>query len=514
MKKLFFNVLFLILVLSFNGKSQELAFESTPESLKRHKCPEWFRDAKFGIWAHWGPQSVPMQGDWYARQMYVQGTGKNLYHVKNYGHPSKFGYKDIIELFKPDKLDFDRLMGLYKQAGAKYAVILAVHHDNFDLWDSKYHEWNSVNKGPKRDLVGEFRTAALNHGLRFGVSQHNSRSYSWFQTNKGADSEGPMKGIPYDGNDPNYEALYHPHSDDKNFATPLDPPKAWRDNWLARTKDLIDKYHPDHMYFDGAIPFYGEDKGKTGMELISYYYNKNMEWNNGKLEGVLCTKWIENHGILIKGATMLDIEGGSASGIEKEPWQTDMSLGDWFYQTGRKYQTVECIIRTLVDIVSKNGNLLLNIPMKPDGTLDASGEAFLNDMGEWMTINGEALYGTRPWLVFGEGPSLNDKVSQDVIYKTGDLRFAARGNNELSVFLLNWPQNNRLVIRSLAKTTDSKANVEKVEMYGQQGTCKFRQTAEGLEVVLPEKKSCNYVWTLKVTGENLLDFNPIRADKK
>ena len=228
-------------------------FEPTKDSLRAYACPVWFRDAKFGIYVHWGPTSVPAIDGWYARNMYVEGHRAYRFHLKTYGHPSVFGYKDIIPLWKAERFDPDRLVALFKRAGAKYFTPCAVHHDNFDLWDSQHHKWNSVNMGPKKDITGLWREAALKHGLRFGITTHLARSYSWFNTNKGKDQEGPLAGVPYDGNDPTYQDLYFEPHGDTDLRHPRNPPESWRRNWARRIKDLIDRYQPDHIYFDGAI---------------------------------------------------------------------------------------------------------------------------------------------------------------------------------------------------------------------------------------------------------------------
>jgi alpha-L-fucosidase len=228
-------------------------FEPTWDSLKQYRCPDWFRDAKFGIWAHWGPQCAPMVGDWYARQMYLQGHPQYEHHVRTYGHPSKVGFKDIIELWKGEKFDPAALIDLYKGAGARYFISMGVHHDNFDLWNSKHHRWNAVNFGPRRDIVGAWKRAAEAVGLRFGVTEHLERSWSWFNTNKGCDSYGPYAGVPYDGNDPAYEDLYFPQHDDTSYAYPANPPEAWTKGWLQRIQDLVDSYEPDLLYSDGAV---------------------------------------------------------------------------------------------------------------------------------------------------------------------------------------------------------------------------------------------------------------------
>lgn len=473
-------------------------FEPTWESLGAYECPEWFRDAKLGMWAIIGPQCVPMQGDWYARHMYIEGHRQNKYHVEHYGHPSEFGYKDIIELFNPEKLDYDRLLGLYKEAGAKYAVILAVHHDNFDLWNSTHHEWNSVKKGPKRDLVGEFRDATRKHGLRFGVTTHLARSYTWMQTNKGADKKGSKAGVPYDGNNPENADLYHPpYAESSRY--PADPPKAWSDAWFFRVKDLIDQYQPDLMYFDGGYPF---ADGEVGRRLVAHYYNANASWHGGRNEAAMCIKkWPgdSNHGQFRDGTCVRDVERGGLPEIDEHPWQTDTCIGQWYYRTGVKYKSVGHVVQMLVDIVSKNGNLLLNVPLHPDGSIDAEEEALLQGMGAWMKVNGEALYGTRPWRVFGEGPT---KVSsghfkeEEVAYTGHDMRFAVKGDS-LFAYVLAWPEDGKVTVISLANGKEAEV-VESVSLVGHKGALEWARDGAGLHVELPEKAPCDCVFTLEI----------------
>ncbi len=248
-------------------------FEATRESLKQYHVPEWFRDAKFGIWAHWGPQSAAEDGDWYARNMYIQGSEQYKYHVATHGHPSKFGFKDVIPTWKANKFDPDHLIGLYKKAGAKYFVSMGVHHDNFDLWNSKHTRWNAVNMGPQKDVVGMFRQAALREGLKFGVSEHLWISYKWFAVSHGSDKTGPLAGAPYDGVDPANADLYH-ESACAQFATGKlqwgseGIPDSWRKHWFARIKDLVDNYQPDLLYTDGALPF-----EEYGLSLVAHHYN-------------------------------------------------------------------------------------------------------------------------------------------------------------------------------------------------------------------------------------------------
>jgi alpha-L-fucosidase len=495
-------------------------FDSSWESLEKYDVPEWFKDAKFGIWAIIGPQAVPMEGDWYARNMYTEGHAQYKAHIKKYGHPSEFGYKDIISLFKPAKLDYDKLVGMYKNAGAKYAVILAVHHDNFDLWNSKHHEWNSVKKGPKRDLVGEFRDATLKHDLRFGVTTHLARSYSWLQTSKKSDKKGPKAGVPYDGADPKYESLYHrPFKD--SYVYPVNPPEEWQLEWYLRVKDLIDSYQPDLLYFDGSFPF--DSDGIAGRRLVSHYYNANAKLHEGNNEAAMCIKkhTIKN-GAFRDGTCVLDIERGSTKGMSEQYWQTDTCIGGWYYTAGTKYKTVGDVARMMLDIVSKNGNLLLNIPLHPNGSIDAEEEAFLVGIGKWMDVNGQGIYGTRPWLIFGEGPSLEKSaisghfggVKDVQSYLPGDLRFICKGENELYAFMMAWPQDNTLTIRSLAKPLSNKTKIQKVSMLGHSSNLGFQQTSEGLVIELPETKPCEHAWGIRIDGMNLKDFATITPGSK
>ncbi len=485
-------------------------FDTTWDSLVAYGAPEWFRDAKFGIWAIIGPQCVPLQGDWYARNMYREGSRQYEHHVRTYGHPSKFGYKDFIARFDPEKLDYDRLVGLYQRAGAKYAVILAVHHDNFDLWDSKHHEWDSVEKPPHRDLVGEFRKAALKHDLRFGVTTHLARSYSWLQTSHGADKKGPMKGIPYDGADPAYQSLYHPPFQE-SARYPSDPPDSWKLQWYLRVKDLIDQYQPDLMYFDGGYPF---DEGLIGRRLVAHYYNANSGWHGGRNEAAMCIKkWPvgSGHGQFRDGTCVQDIERGRADNLRDLPWQTDTCIGGWYYREGIRYKTVAQVVHMLIDIVSKNGNLLLNIPLHPNGSIDGEEEAFLKGMGEWMSVNGQGLYGTRPWVVSGEGPTTyhgGHFKEEALAYTPQDIRFTAKGDTELYAFFMAWPEDGRLSVQLLAETAGARGVIEKVELLGHEGNLSYSRTSEGLSVELPAARPCEHAWALCITGRKLRDFEP------
>lgn len=486
-------------------------FNSTAESLATYKCPVWFRDAKFGIWAHWGPQSVPMAGDWYARYMYSQDDprdkrGQYKDHIARYGHPSVNGWKDIIPLWKAEKFDPDRLMALYKNAGAKYFVSMGVHHDNFDLWNSKYQHWNAVKMGPRRDIVGDWQKAAKKLGMPFGVSEHLAASFTWWQSSHGSDKTGPMSNIPYDGADPKFEDLYHWKASvgDKAWYT---TDERFFKEWYRRISDLLETYHPDLLYSDGGLPF-----GNYGRTLLANYYNESIKLHGG-LEAVYNCK-DHRSGELIMGSCVQDMERGLLPGINSEPWQTDTSIGDWFYNsnwktndTGGMYRSPEWVIHTLVDIVSKNGNLLLNVIQRPDGTIDAEVEQLLEAVGAWLKINGDAIYGTRPWTTFGEGPALKVMTGghwkEDFEFTAQDIRFTTKKSN-LYAITLGVPTDAKLRIFSLAK---QKCKVSKIELLGYDGKIKWAQTDNVLEVDLPANYKPSIGLTLKITGDNIVSVN-------
>jgi alpha-L-fucosidase len=471
------------------------SFTSDIESFRSYSYPAWFRDAKFGIWAHWGPQAVPRQGDWYARKMYEsniidrrtnQSTGKPgreyLYHLEHYGHPSKFGYKDIIPLWKAERWDPEKLMALYKRVGARYFVSMASHHDNFFLWDSKIHRWNSVKMGPMKDVVGLWQQAAKKEGLRFGVSEHLGASYTWFQPSHGSDPGGPLKGVPYDGANPEYQDLYHPKTAPDDFAW-LTKDSANQQNWLASITELIDMYQPDLLYSDGELPF-----GEVGRQMLAHYYNQDIVKNNGFLEAVYTCKHLISEGRWVR-----DIERGAMDSISVDPWQTDTSIGDWYYRTGQKYMTGTEVIQMLVDIVSKNGNLLLNVVQTPEGDLEPDVLAILEEIAEWIPANGEGIYDTRPWKIYGEGPSIKKQEKgvfggvRDVRpYEAADTRFTVKGET-LYAFCMNKPTAD-IKITSLGKSsalTDKK--VKSVSMLGSGEKLNWKQEDEALIISKPVK---------------------------
>ena len=465
-------------------------YRPTNSSFSPYHCAEWFRDAKFGIWAHWGPQSVPRQGDWYARDMYIQGHSHYEYHLAHYGHPSKFGYKDIIQLWKAEKWDPEKLMALYKKAGARYFVSMGAHCDNFMLWNSKIHRWNSVQMGPHKDMVGLWQQAAKKQGMYFGVSEHLGYSYNWMQASHGADTSGPYKGVPYDGNDPRYQDLYHSKKTSNEHGW-MTENRQWIREWFDDLKELVDTYHPDLLYSDSKFPY-----GQTGRNMLANFYNGNLAFNKGVSTAVYTCKEPS------EGKWVQDIERGVQDSIISYPWQTDTSIGDWYYRTGQQYKSATDVIRLLVDVVSKNGNLLLNIVQTPEGEVEPDLVRTLNEIGNWMAVNGEGIYGSRPWKVYGErsinaepmGTGQRKKYDENYQYTDQDIRFTTKGS-DLYAFCLVSPEK-QFVIRSLgALSKYNSGKIGSVTMLGSDPKLTWIQQDDALVI----KKTTNMPqW--KVTG--------------
>jgi alpha-L-fucosidase len=476
-------------------------FVGTRQSLSAYEIPEWFRDAKFGIWAHWGPQSAVEAGDWYARNMYMEGSPQYNYHCETYGHPSKFGFKDTIPNWKAERFEPAELMKLYKKAGAKYFMSMGVHHDNFDLWNSKHQHWNAAQMGPKKDIVGLWRKAAIDEGLKFGVSEHLWITCKWFSTSHGHDVLGPDAGVSYDGADPKNFDLY---VDSDEVQTKLDwnesnIPEWWKRHWYARMRDLLDNYQPDLLYTDGALPF-----EEIGLSLVAHHYNANAKRHGGKTEAVYTSKRPQD---TEKGIATYDVERGLVDQIWPRPWQTDTCIGDWHYKRGVKYKSPKTVIDLLVDIVSRNGNLMLNFPLPARGELDVEERNVLAGITDWMGVNAEAIHGTRPWKIFGESPvvvetpaqaaSFNEKQRKEL--GTADIRFTTKGDT-LYAFVMGWPEY-QAVIRPLASHTALRVGkIQNVELLGFDGKLEWSQDDSGLKVLTPAKKPCDHAVVFKVTG--------------
>lgn len=484
-------------------------------SLNAWECPEWFENAKFGIWAHWGPQCQAEDGDWYARNMYIKGSGQYNYHVSHYGDPSVYGLKDLCNDWKAANWNPDSLIHLYKSVGAKYFMTLGQHHDNFDLWNSTYQEWNSVNVGPKKDIVKGWADACTKYGLPLGISMHGSHTWSWMEPSQDFDgnltkedgyklnADGTEKW--WKGMDP--QELYaqnHTVSNGLDWgwgSTVAKPSTANKKKFQNRVLEAINNYNPKMLYFDDTVlPFYGCDES-IGLNIVSDFYNHAAKQNNGNADVVVMGKILNESQ---KDAMLWDVERGIPDQIQAKHWQTCSCIGEWHYcrdyYTYNRYKTAQQVIDMLVDIVSKNGNLLLSIPIRADGTLDSKEYNVLKGIKAWMDINSSSIYGTRPWTTCGEGPlteSANPLAGQgfneNITYSNKDVRYAQR-NDTLFATIMQWPT----ISTATATKTFTMANlgfcskyftkkVGKVSLLGY-GEVAFKNSADGLVITLPTQK--------------------------
>ena len=507
-------------------------YEPSWESLSQYEVPEWFRDAKFGIWAHWGPQCVEGSGDWMAREMYHEGNRKYKHHREHYGHQSEVGFKDILPLFRAERWQPDSLVAFYKRVGARYFFALGNHHDNFDLWDSQYQPWNSVRIGPKRDLLAGWKAAADKAGLPFGISFHADHAWRWYESAQRSDKEGEYKGIPYDGKltkadgagkwweglDPqDLYAQNHPLSqdswDNNSIHRQWDwthgavlPTSAYVTNFHDRTLDAINRYAPELIYFDVTVmPF--DSISDCGLRIAAHHYNRSMARNGGDNRAVMFGKILNEQQ---RRAIVWDVERGAPNKAIPEPWQTCTCLGNWHWNEHTSqvngYKKAPQVIKLLADIVSKNGNLLLSVPLRADGTFDEHERKILEEIGAWMQQNGEAIYATRPWAVFGEGPV----AEQDIAMKgqgfnegaysqmdSREIRFTQTASH-LYAIALGWPEDGKVTIRSLAKGSALfPSKIRQIELLGY-GKVNFRRTADGLVVTLPTQPVNGIAPVLKI----------------
>ncbi len=492
------------------------SYEPTWESLSQWECPEWFRDTKFGIWAHWGPQCQAESGDWYARHMYYPGEWQNRFHVEHYGDPAQYGLKELIRDWKAEEWNPDELVRLYKEAGAQFFMTLGQHHDNFDLWDSPYQEWNSVNIGPKRDIVGEWAKACKKYKLPLGISMHGSHAWTWLEGAQAYDgnlTKTDGKGQWWEGMDP--QALYaqrHEHSTGWEKAGSIHsqwewkngasiPSQAYMQKFQDRVLQCINKYEPKILYFDDTVlPFYGCND-QIGMNILAHFYNHNANRHKGKADVVVTGKILkENH----KQAMMWDVERGIPDRCQPMPWQTCTCIGSWHYDRGiynrNGYKSAATVIRMLVDVVSKNGTLLLSIPVRANGTIDEKERAIVNDIKAWMDINKKSIYGTRPWKTFGEGPlaessnPLNAQgFNEGIKYSAQDVRYVQKGKNHIYATIMMWPKAGDFTLKALKDE-----RVKGVRLLGY-GKLKFRQSGEGLVVTLPAEHPNEIAPVLAIT---------------
>jgi alpha-L-fucosidase len=497
-------------------------------SLRTYETPEWFRDAKFGIWAHWGAQCEPEHGDWYARNMYIEGSRDYTYHVAEFGHPSKVGFKDVIHRWQAAKFDPDSLLAFYKENGARYFMALANHHDNFDNFKSTYQPWNSVALGPRKDLIGGWASAARKLGLRFGVSVHASRAWSWYEPAQGADTKGDLAGVPYDGRltkadgqgqwwdglDPQdlYAQNHKPGAKLIWTWNPAEgsstPDAAYMAKFFNRTKQLWDDYRPDLIYFDDTVlPFHGVTD-EVGLTLAAHFYNSSIALH-GRNEAVMTAKML---GEAERQAMVYDIERGKAEAIMPRPWQTDTCIGSWHYDreifVNHRYKSAASVVRMLADIVSKNGNLMLSVPLQRDGTPDSDEIEIVKGIGAWLKGNGEAIYGTRPWKIYGEGPSTvkaekgqfgGQSDVQKAAFTPEDIRFTqSKDGRTVYAIVLEIPADRQVTIKSLAAGTPHWAGeIRSVSLVGA-GDLRFSRDQAGLHVTLPETMARAIAFAIRI----------------
>jgi alpha-L-fucosidase len=463
-------------------------FQPTWESItNKFQTPKWYQDAKFGLFIHWGAYAVPAFGsEWYPRNMYVTNSPEFAHHVATYGPQSQFGYKEFFQQFKAEKFDATAWAKLFQEAGVKYVVPVAEHHDGFPMYDSELTDWTAKKLGPNRDVIAQQAKAFRKAGIVFGASSH--RAEHWFFFDNGMYFNSDVR-------DPRFADLYGPAVNKRTSEAQAEPPtKEFLDDWLLRSCEIVDKYRPEVLYFDWWIcqPVF-QPYLKT---FAAYYYNRGVDWK--KQVAINFKEW---EGISFpRGAGVFDMERGAAADIQPDFWQTctSVSRNSWGYITNHVYKDTGEIVDELVDIVSKNGTMLLNIGPKADGTIPEREQQMLREIGAWLKINGEAIYGTRPWTKFGEGPtqtaagSFSDKEKPP--FTAEDFRFTTKGKT-LYAIALAWPSNGKLLIKSLA-TTD----VKRVELLGHKGKLQWTLSAAGLAVALPENAPCDFAVALKISG--------------
>jgi alpha-L-fucosidase len=463
-------------------------FRSSWDSLAGFKVPQWYQDAKFGVFIHWGVYSVPAyDNEWYPRNMYLESSPVFQYHVKTYGLQIKFGYKDFIPRFTAEKFDPDQWARLFRKAGARFVIPVAEHHDGFPMYDCSLTDWSAAKMGPKRDVLGLLAGAIRRHGMVFGASSHRAEHWWFF--------EGGMQ-FPSDVKEPRNAGLYGPAMPRKTaFGDESQPNQAYLDDWLARTAELVEKYRPQIVWFDWWIeqPVFEPYRRK----FAAYYYNRAVQWGR---EAAINYK----NAAFPETAAVLDVERGQFGDIRSRFWQTDTSISkrSWGYIRNDEFKTADSIVDDLVDIVSKNGALLLNVGPSADGTIPEQAEKILLEIGQWLAVNGEAIYGTRPWKIFGEGPTQvvpgSFKDTERAAFTSEDFRFTAK-DGTLYAIALAWPAGGRLVIKSLAEGSPyAGPPIRSVQLLGSDAALKWTRTAEGLVIELPAARPCDHAFAFRI----------------
>jgi alpha-L-fucosidase len=468
------------------------AYDRTWDSLAHHPDAAWFNDGKFGIYFHWGIYSVPaFDNEWYSRNMYIEGQRAHQFHQLVYGPTSKFGYKDFLPMFRAEKFNAQEWAELIHRAGAKFAGPVTEHADGFSMWNSQVNKWNAAHMGPGRDIVGEMARALRSEGLKFVATFHHQWLWGWY----------PTLDKTVDCSNPEYEGLYGPpaeaspfnYAKTRNFAP---PPAGFQENWEAKVKEVIDKYHPDLIYFDSRLNIIDEPRR---LDLLAYYYNQAEQAGR---EVVLTYKDKD----LEKGTATLDLERGRLSGLAPFKWMTDDAIDwdSWCNVQNPHYKSADRVVDQLVDIVSKNGSLLLDITPTADGIIPQPVEQRLRAIGAWLDVNGEAIYGTRPWKVFGEGPtqikpgSFGEKATAD--FTAEDVRFTSRGRT-LYAIVLDWPQNSSELVVKTLNTRDAlvaKDEIAAISFLASDQKISWEHAPEGLKIKLPAQKVGDFAYAFKI----------------
>ena len=496
-------------------------FEATESSLSDWECPEWFRDVKFGIWAHWGPKCQAEFGDWYARSMYYKGNGQYNYHCATFGDPSKYGFKEMIRDFTAPDWNPDALVKLYKEAGARYFMALGNHHDNFDLWDSPYQQWNSVNLGPGKDVIKGWADACQKYGLKLGVSFHSSHAWVWYEASQNFDGKLTKEegvGKWWEGYDP--QELYaqnHPHSagwensgtihSQWNWGNGVSlPSDEYMQNFQNRVLQCINAYNPDVIYFDDTVLPFWYHNNQIGLNILQHFYNHSAAQNKGVQQVVATGKVMKDEH---KKFLMWDVERGIPDRAQEEPWQTCTCIGGWHYDINTylrgSYKSAGRVIRMLVDVVSKNGNLLLSVPVNRRGTIDEKEIAIVKDIKAWMDVNNESIYGTRPWKVCGEGPlyessnPLNAQgFNENIRYSNKDVRYVEKKGTVYATIMM-WPDAGDFTFKAFAQGQPSySGKVKSVKLLGY-GKVPFTFNENGLTVKVPANHMDNIAPVFKIT---------------
>ncbi len=416
-------------------------YSDTWESLTRYEVPEWYRGAKFGIFIHWGVYSVPAFGsEWYSRNMYIRGSKEYEHHIKTYGAHKDFGYKDFIPMFKAEKFSAADWTELFKRSGAQYMVPVAEHHDGFQMYKSAISHWNAAEMGPKRDVLGELSEEAQKRGIINGASSH--RIEHWFFMGHGREFESDVTGAEKEG------GFYYPAMEESDhfdlFSKPA-PTVEFLEDWLARCCEIVDRYRPKIMYFDWWIQHFAAKPYLR--KFAAYYYNRAAQWGTGAVINY-------KHDAFMFSSAVPDVERGQFADAKPYVWQTDTSVArnSWCYTEGNSYKSAGEILRDLADIVSKNGRLLLNIGPRADGTIPDEDRHILTEIGNWLRINGEAVYGAKVWKTFGEGPT---KIAEGQFtdgeekrFTPEDIRFTVNNGN-LYATVLKYPPDGNVTIKTL-----------------------------------------------------------------